>query len=60
MAAPAPIPRFFVGARAGYSLTSASGITTVVGIEGTSNLSNIETIKFDNGSYNVLTGLFVT
>ena len=39
-------------------LSFASGVTTVVGIEGTSSLTNIEIIKFDDGSYNVLTGLF--
>jgi hypothetical protein len=48
----------FAGNYAGYSLASANGVTTVAGIEGTSSLTGIETIKFNNGSYNVLTGLF--
>ena len=48
----------FAGNYAGYGLSFASGVTKVVGIEGTSSLTNIEIIKFDDGSYNVLTGLF--
>ena len=48
----------FAGNYADYGLSSANGVTTVASIEGTSSLTNIETIKFNNGSYNVLTGLF--
>src|SRR3954447_25126981 len=48
----------FAGNYAGYGLSFASGVAKVVGIEGTSSLTNIETIKFNDGSYNVLTGLF--
>ena len=48
----------FAGNYASYALNLASGVTTVAGIEGTSSLSNIERIKFNDGSYNVLTGLF--
>src|SRR3954447_13093689 len=48
----------FAGNYASYGLSFANGVTKVVGIEGTSSLTNIETIKFNDGSYNVLTGLF--
>jgi Ca2+-binding RTX toxin-like protein len=48
----------FAGNYASYGLSFANGVTTVAGIEGTSSLTNIETIKFNDGSYNVLTGLF--
>jgi Ca2+-binding RTX toxin-like protein len=48
----------FAGNYADYGLNGANGVTTVVGTEGTSSLTNVETIKFNDGSYNVLTGLF--
>ena len=48
----------FAGNHTGYSLSLANGVTTIVGSEGTSSLTNIEMIKFNDGSYNVLTGLF--
>jgi hypothetical protein len=34
-------------------------VTTVIGIEGTSSLTNIEKIQFQDGSYDVLAGVFL-
>ena len=48
----------FAGNYAEYSLSVANGVTTAVGIEGTSSLTNLETIQFQDGSYDVLAGLF--
>ena len=50
----------FAGNYADYGRAFANGVITLTGIEGTSSLINIETIKFNDGSYDVLTGLFQT
>ena len=49
----------FAGNYADYDMAFANGVITVVGAEGTSSLINIETIRFQDGSYNVLTGIFL-
>jgi Ca2+-binding RTX toxin-like protein len=46
----------FAGNYAGYGLSFANGVITVVGIEGTSSLVNIEKIRFQDGFYDVLSG----
>src|SRR3954453_17064682 len=57
---PGTTTAIFAGNYADYGRTFANGVTTIIGIEGTSSLANIETIKFNDGSYNVLTGLVQT
>ncbi len=49
----------FAGNYADYDLSFANGVITVVGIEGTSSLASIEKIRFQDGSYDVLSGLFL-
>ena len=49
----------FAGNYADYDMAFANGVITVVGAEGTSSLVNIEKIRFQDGSYNVLTGIFL-
>jgi pimeloyl-ACP methyl ester carboxylesterase/Ca2+-binding RTX toxin-like protein len=44
----------FAGNYVDYGLSFANGVTTVVGIAGASSLANIETIRFQDGSYDVL------
>jgi Ca2+-binding RTX toxin-like protein len=49
----------FAGDYAEYGLSFAGGVTTVAGIQGTSSLTNIEKIQFQDGTYDVLARSFL-
>ena len=41
----------FIGARANYTVHTVSGVATVSGTEGTTSLSTVETLRFNDGTY---------
>ncbi|GAA0652777.1 beta strand repeat-containing protein [Brevundimonas lenta] len=43
----------FAGVRSAYTISTAAGVTTVVGPDGTDTLSNVERLLFDDGPYGV-------